>query len=547
MTKRKLIDYLFEEIKDRGVDTTFGIPGDFVLPVYAAQEKAGMKTVVMTHEPSVGFAADAYARLRGLGVALVTYGAGGLNMINPVGLAYAEESPVLVISGAPETKYQQQKPQLHHCVKSFDTQLNVFSEVTAAQAVLKNPVTASAEIDRVLETTIQQSRPTYLEVPRDMVNMEIEITKCDAKYEDASAEKREALEEAMAEVIERLKSAERPVVLAGVEVRRFGLKDKLIALVEAFNLPVVTSILGKATFPESHPNFIGNYFGQFGNPKVREFVENSDCIVSLGAVLTEMETAGYTAKLPVASLIQATAREISIGYHTYSNVTLKSVVEELLSRATSKLDATMRFSVPTIAPEELSPGPKALTVAAIIEDLNEMLNKSYAVVSDVGDCLYAGLSLKTDIFIAPGYYSSMGFGVPAGIGAQVAEPKMRSVILVGDGGFQMTGMEISTAVKMGLNPIVVVFNNASYAMLRFIDKERDYYNLARWDYTELAKAVGGKGLQATTRQEFKKALQEAENSDSAFLIDAVLASDDISPTLKRLTDHFGAKVKAAIG
>ncbi|MBX9691946.1 MAG: hypothetical protein K2Z81_06145, partial [Cyanobacteria bacterium] len=375
MTKSKLIDYLFNQIKERGVDTTFGIPGDFVLPVYAAQEKAGLKTVVMTHEPSVGFAADAYARLRGLGVALVTYGAGGLNMINPVGLAYAEESPVVVISGAPETKYQLQKPQLHHCVKSFNTQLHVFSEVTTAQAVLNNPVTAQSEIDRVLETTVQQSRPTYFEVPRDMVNFEIEINNNDATHEeDVSKDKAEALEEAVVEVIERLKSARSPVVLAGVEVRRFGLKDKLVALVEAFNLPVVTSILGKATFPESHPNFIGNYFGQFGNPRVREFVENSDCILSLGTVLTEMETAGYTAKLPTGSLIQATAREISVGYHTYSNVTLKSVVEELLSRATSKLDATMRFTVPTIEPEELKPGAKALTVAAMIEDLNEMLN-----------------------------------------------------------------------------------------------------------------------------------------------------------------------------
>src|SRR5690606_29811371 len=123
-----------------------------------------------------------------------------------------------------------------------------------------------------------------------------------------------------------------------------------------------------------------------------------------------------------------------------------------------------------------------------IEDLNDLLDDHFSVVSDVGDCLYAGLSLKTDIFIAPGYYSSMGFGVPAGIGAQIGEPARRSVILVGDGGFQMTGMEMSTAVKEKLNPIIIVFNNASYAMLRFIDKQRDYYDLSRWDYAGLAKA-----------------------------------------------------------
>jgi indolepyruvate decarboxylase len=168
------------------------------------------------------------------------------------------------------------------------------------------------------------------------------------------------------------------------------------------------------------------------------------------------------------------------------------------------------------------------------------------VVSDVGDCLYAGLSLKTDLFMAPGYYSSMGFGVPAAIGAQVAKPDMRAVVLVGDGAFQMTGLEMSTAAKLGTNPIIIVFNNAIYAMLRFIDQTRDYYELPKWDYVALAKAVGGEGMVATTREEFATALDTAKKSNKMFLIDAQIPQTDISPTLKRLTDHFGAKVRASI-
>ncbi|MBZ0185332.1 MAG: hypothetical protein K8F91_03695, partial [Candidatus Obscuribacterales bacterium] len=488
MANEKLADYLFERIKQAGVDYTFGIPGDFVLPLYAAQQRSGLKTVVMTHEPAIGFAADAYARLKGLGIALTTYGAGGLNMINPIGLAYAEESPVIVISGSPETRYRSHKPHLHHCVKTFDTQYNVFREVTESQALLDNPLTACGEIDRVFDTSITQSRPGYIEIPRDMVNVEID-TRNERRDESIAAEPK-AIEEAVKEIIERLMSASRPVLFVGVEVRRFKLQDKVVVLAQELNLPVVTSILGKASFPESHPNFIGNYFGQFGNPKVKEYVEDSDCIICLGTVLTEMETAGYTAKLPVDILVQATAHELNIGYHTYQGVSLKSVVEELIEKTTTKMKPTLRFSVPSIEAEIIQAGDNAkqLTVAGIIEDLNAMLNKHYCVVSDVGDCLYAGLSLKTNIFIAPGYYSSMGFGVPAGIGAGVACPNLRPVILVGDGGFQMTGMEMSTAVKLGLNPIIIVFNNASYAMLKFIDQERDYYDLPVWDYTAIAKA-----------------------------------------------------------
>lgn len=546
MEKSKLADYLFNRIKDCNIDCTFGIPGDFILPLYAAQQRLGMKTIVMTHEPAVGYAADAYARLRGLGIAMVTYGAGGLNMINPIGLAYAEDSPVIVISGSPETRYRSQKPELHHCVKSFNTQFNVFSEVTESQTILTNPATAQEEIDRVFDTTLKHSKPGYIEVPRDMVNYEIDI--CNHRAPDTMESSSIGVDEAVNDILERLRSAQRPVMFVGVQIRRFNFMDKVIALAEALHIPVVTSILGKASFPETHPNFIGNYFGQFGNPRVREYVESSDCVLSLGTVLTEMETAGYTAKLDIKTLIQSTAREVNVGHRTYRGVDLCSLVEELLSRSTSKLKPSMHFTIPSIACEDIAPKPgtKELTVAGMIEDLNAVMSDKFSVVSDVGDCLYAGMSLKTDIFIAPGYYSSMGFGVPAGIGAQIANPRRRSIILVGDGGFQMTGMEISTAAKLGLNPIVIVFNNASYAMLRFIDQKRDYYDLPRWDYSAIAKAVGGKGVQATTRDDFKKALKSAQASDGLFLIDAVINEDDISPTLRRLTDHFGAKVKAAI-
>lgn len=543
----KLADYIFERIEKTGVQHTFGIPGDFVLPLYAAQTRSNLKTVVLTHEPSVGYAADAYARLRGLGVALVTYGAGGLNMVNPVGLAYAEESPLLVISGAPETRFRKDKPHLHHCVKNFNTQHDVFAQVTEATSIVDNIKTAQSEIDRVFDTILKLSRPGYIELPRDMVNQELELS--ETKLPDLAAVN-PALNVAVNEIANLLKVAKQPVLMVGVEVRRFGLKDKVIAFAEALNLPVVTSILGKATFPETHPNFIGNYFGQFGNPKVKEYVEGSDCVIALGAVMTEMESGGYTAKLSPEILVQINNHEVMVGYHHYNGLKLDQVLDLLLEATTAKLKPTSRFTVPAIDKEviEAPAGSKNLTVAAMIGALNEVLENSneFSVVTDTGDCMYAGMSLQTDIFLAPGYYVSMGFGVPAAIGAQLAMPSRRPIVLVGDGAFQMTGMEISTAVKMGLNPIVIVFNNASYAMLRFIDQERDYFDLPRWDYIELAKAVGGSGMQATSAADFKKALVAAQKSDKMFLIDAVIEHDDISPTLRRLTDHFGKKVKAAI-
>ena len=145
-----LTEYLFHRLRELGVGHTFGIPGDFVLPVYAVQEAVGMPTIVCAHEPGVGFAADAYARLKGLGVALVTYGPGALNTLNPVACAYAEQSPLLVVSGGPEVALRRPELHLHHVVKTFESQLQIYREVTVDAAILDDPESAPETIDRVL-------------------------------------------------------------------------------------------------------------------------------------------------------------------------------------------------------------------------------------------------------------------------------------------------------------------------------------------------------------------------------------------------------------
>ena len=164
-----LTEYLFHRLRELGVGHTFGIPGDFVLPVYAVQHELGMPTIVCTHEPGVGFAADAYARFKGLGVALVTYGPGALNTLNPVACAYAEQSPLLVISGGPEVALRRPELGLHHVVKTAESQLQIYREVTVDAAILDDPSTAPETIDRVLRQVVKAKRPGYLEIPRDLV------------------------------------------------------------------------------------------------------------------------------------------------------------------------------------------------------------------------------------------------------------------------------------------------------------------------------------------------------------------------------------------
>ena len=537
----KISDYLFQRLRDHRVEVTFGIPGDFALPLYAAQERCGMPTVVMTHEPSAGYAADVYARLRGLGVAIVTYGAGALNMVNPVAMAYAEESPVLVLSGAPESTIRRSDMWFHHRVKHWETQIRVYEEITEAAAVLKDGYTAAYEIDRVLHVIRSTSRPGYLEIARDLVNAELDPH--GPTFQPPQRDP-DGLQEALDEIAERLNRSQRPVLFVGQEVERFGLMARLLELVERLNLPVATSLIGKTVIPESHPNFIGNYMGRVSHAGVREVVEDADCILALGIRFTDMDTGGFSAQIEPQRVIQATASQVRISHHVYPGVTLADIVQGLLARD----DLRRRDAVPQIAPE---PRPTAsgpgLTMDGIFEELNGFLQPNHIVVSDVGDPLFGAVSLRAGLFIGAGYYASMGLAVPGCIGAQLAEPARRPVVVVGDGAFKMDGVELSTAVDLGLNPIIIVINNGTFSTLRAMDRDRPYMKVRPWDYVGLARALGAEGERAETQEAFRAALRTAEGQSGVYLIDAVIPEDNLSSALRRMADEFGARLRKSIG
>src|SRR3954465_955746 len=165
--------FLFEYLHRGGVRHSFGVPGDFALPTFAWLERSKIRSITMTHEPGAGFAADAYSRLNGIGLVCVTYCVGGLNVLNAIAGAYAEKSPVVVVSGAPGRKDREKDPLLHHKVKTFETQRRVYDEVTVASAVLLDEDRAAGEIVRCVEACLRHKRPVYIEVPYDMVDREI--------------------------------------------------------------------------------------------------------------------------------------------------------------------------------------------------------------------------------------------------------------------------------------------------------------------------------------------------------------------------------------
>ena len=321
-------EYLIQRLYAHGVRHVFGIPGDYVLGFYDQLRRSRLQTIITCDEQGAGFAADAYARVRGIGALCVTYCVGGLKVANPVAGAFAEKSPVIVITGAPGVKEREKNPLLHHKVREFDTQKKVFDQITVAATVLDNPQTAFQEIDRVIHAALRYKRPAYIELPRDIVGL-----KGDPNYtprEVIETSDPRTLEASLAEAAEMINAARKPVILADVEVHRFGLQRELLQLARKTNIPVAATLLGKSVIGENHPFYLGVYEGAMCRDEVRHYVESSDCVIMLGAFITDINLGVFTARLDPARSIYATSEKLSIRYHTYENVQFQDFMRGLL-------------------------------------------------------------------------------------------------------------------------------------------------------------------------------------------------------------------------
>lgn len=539
-------EYLIQRLQDYGIRDLFGIPGDYVLNFYGMLEASPINVVGCTREDCAGFAADAYARINGMGAVCVTYCVGGLSVCNSIAGAYAEKSPVVVISGSPGLDERENNPLLHHKVRDFRTQYDVFEKLCVAGAELSDPVTAFREIDRVLDAAARFKRPVYIEIPRDMVTVVPHVTH--AFQQPRMESDMGAAAEAANEAADLINNSKQPVILAGVEIHRFGLQDELLALAEQSRIPIAATLLGKSVIRETHPLYIGIYEGAMGHADVTEFVEESDCLVLLGTFMTDVNLGIYTANLDPAKCIYATSEQLRIHHHHYHGVMLADFINELASRKPSPAVRAISDSL-TRPDEAFQLAPEApITIERMVGRLNEQIDAETIVICDIGDSLFAGTELKTHErtdFISAAYYTSMGFSVPAALGAQVARPNDRVLVICGDGAFQMTGMELSTIVRHGFAPVIIVLDNKGYGTERFLHEgEWEYNEIHGWDYCKLPAVIGGgTGYEISTEGEFDEALRSAWQDKIAMsLIQVHLDRKDASRALHRLAERLGERV-----
>lgn len=532
---------LLTSLKHAKARAIFGLPGDYILPFFSEAERTGILPLyTLSHEPSVGFAADGAARQGGgLGVAAVTYGAGAMNMVNPVACAWAEHSPLVVISGAPGTDEGKAGLMLHHQIKTAKTQMNVFTEFTCDQARIDDPKTAPEIMARVLQNALTHSRPVYIELPRNM-----SLQNCagfNASLFSPPVEPDPGLlASCIDDIAGRLQTAENPAILAGARVRRFDLENSVFDLADHWQVPLLNTFMGKGLFAGKKRPYAGSYLGLAGTDEARQTVEDADLVLMLGVIACDTNFGVSGKRLDDASIILSTEQKTIVCGREYPGVTLATLVPALKKVTCSKKQHPVTGHAPVV---RALPDPKAALrpddIAPVLDAALRQKQEQHPLVCDIGDCLFMAMEMEGREVLASGYYATMGFGVPAGLGLS-ATTGQRPVILTGDGGFQMTGWELINAPRYGWDPVVIVLNNASWEMLRSFGPEARYNDIAGLSYARIAESLGGRGQTARTPGELSRALETALSRKGTFeVIDAVLPKNECTAMMKR----FAAALK----
>ncbi len=550
----KLGDFVVAYLRKIGVQHVFGIPGDLALKLFLTLgSRQGLRILTFSHEPGVGFAADGYARATGrIGVICVTYGAGGHNMVNPVAGSFSERVPILIFSGGPGEEERKLGTLIHHQAREIESQYRIYQEVTCAARVLTDPRRAAKDVHDVARAVWAEQRPGYVEIHRDMVDCEIEvpdeIIDWDGHLHFQPSEPRK-LEEAARETALMFNESKNPVLIAGIEIHRYKASSDLIALADRLGAPVFTTVLGKGAFPMDHPLYMGVHVGPISPPPIVERMDAADFVLNLGCLKTDMNFGNRPPHIIKGRTVWAVDRRVDVKYHTYTDVGVRDFVRALLKQELLKHQEEVHYA--DNLPEQSSRNNgRKLRVVDILRIVNEFLaaHSRYMAVAESGDMLFGGLDVRvphSGVYLAQGFYASMGFAVPAAIGAQ-AGSGLRPIVLCGDGGFQMTGPEISHAPRLEVNPIVLVVNNGGWGIFRPVTERRDLLEIPAWPYADLGRDWGGEGFVAETPADLERALEDAHRSRTFSIIDVRVERDDLSPITVKYIKAAAKRSQAAV-
>ncbi|OKA04876.1 alpha-keto acid decarboxylase family protein [Amycolatopsis regifaucium] len=574
-TSATVIDQILDRLCALGVRHLFGMPGDYNLQVLdRVVAHPRMKWVGTTNELGAAYAADGYGRVNGFGALLTTFGVGELNAINGVAGSYAERVPVLHIVIGPTTDTEGADSPVHHTMGDgdFDRFARAHREVVCADAVLRAE-DALFEVDRVVTACLRESRPGYLRVPRD-VALGPAPPLPSLNRPDPKAAHPGSLDNFRAAARVRLAESDDVAVLADFLVDRFDARAELAELLAAGPLPHATVMAGKTVVDEQAPDFLGLYAGAMSEAHVRAAIDGADPLIMAGVLLTDHATGKFTHEFDPEKAIRLGPTSARVNGVEFPGVPLAAALTVLTALIKERPPARASVTAPrrqasSTANPPVGNFPAAvkksaaalfrtfcgrwtpLTQSYLWKAVGEAVRPEYIVCADSGTALIGAAEQRFPDgarFVSQPLWSSIGFTVPALLGAQLADPTRRGLLLIGDGAAQLTAPELGVLGRHRLNPMVVLVNNDGYTVERITHGMSAVYNeVARWDWSDVPAALGVPNplvLSARTPAELDRALiRAAATTDRLVLIEAFLQKVDVPPAFHRMTANRPDKAK----
>jgi pyruvate decarboxylase len=555
--------FLAGRLVEIGVTHAFAVPGDFNLTLL--DELVSKKELQMCwtcNELNAGYAADGYCRRRGVGACVVTYGVGGLSVINACAGCFSEDLPVIFISGGPNSNDFAANHTIHHTIGLPDLgeQYRAFKEFTCAAVVVQHIGEAHHQIDWAISEAMRRQKPAYIEICCNLAGLP------DPSFSDPPIPFAIALghtnqrsaEAAVKAVKAALEGSVKPVLLAGPRLRAHGRRQAFLELAEALQCGVATTADGKGLFPEDHEQYIGYYWGGISSNCTCETVEASDIVIAVGCVWTDYSTLGYSLLLKPEKVITIGTDRVTVrAGETFGCIDMETFLHALADAVPARPASLVNYKrmlVPSQPIKKELEQDKPLTTQAMFQQIQQILTSETCLLAETGDSWFNTMKLhlpRGADYAIQMRYGSIGWSVGATLGYSLgaAADGKRLISFIGDGSFQVTAQDVSTMMRFGAAPVIFLVNNSGYA-IEILIHDGPYNQIMNWDYISLVKAMrhNGKGklftARATTEGQLAAAISEAfspEKSDHLAFIEVCVDTDDCSKELL----EFGARVAHA--
>ncbi|KAI1349248.1 thiamine pyrophosphate enzyme [Xylaria sp. FL0043] len=556
-------EYLFTRLYQIGIRSIHGLPGDFNLVAIDYVPKVGLKWVGNCNELNAAYAADGYARVKGMGAIVTTFGVGELSAINGLAGAYSEMVPVVHIVGCPSTISQRNGMLLHHTLGNgdFNAFANMSAGISCVVAKLNDPAEIASQIDHALRECYLRNRPVYIMLPTDMAVKKVEGELLDTEIDLHEPSNDEAKEDYVVDVVLKyLHAAQRPIVLVDACAVRSRVLDEVHAFVDKTKLPVFVTPMGKSAIDETHPSYGGVYAGSASHPEIKAIVEDSDLVLSVGSLKSDFNTAGFSYRLSQLNTIDLHTDHCVVRYSEYPGVKMRGVLRKITERvdtAQLKVQATPKTFASVDDEFEGSDGP--IKQAWFWPRISNFFREGDVIVSETGT---ANFGIWETVFppnvtaLNQILWGSIGWAVGACQGAALAAKdsgaKRRTILFEGDGSLQLTAQEISTMIRHNLDVIIFVICNDGYTIERFIHgMEASYNDVATWQYRDLGTVFGGspatvRSYAVHTPAELETLLADEDfstNYHGLRLVELYMGREDAPRSLK-LTAEVSAKTNA---